>query len=147
MTPPKTINLEAKKVCGSKKSFLGPPKPQKITFLGSKKWNNRIFSKRRNSMIWPHIGGCSHSGGGLLDTPGTYGSIRFIYILLLASVIILISMQTKNEMHFDCLFVKTPHNVIVSLYWWEKLPHALWQSSIICRTTKIIQLIRWAMRQ
>ena len=79
-----------------KKKFLPPKINTKNDFFRLKKMKNSFFSKNLTSVIWPHIGGCSHSGGGQLDTRRTFGSIRFIYVLLLASVVY-VNMSIDNE--------------------------------------------------
>ena len=60
---------------GVQKNHLGPQNPQKIDFLGSKKWEKWFFSKNQNSGIWLNIGGGSHSGPGDPDSVGPLGSI------------------------------------------------------------------------
>ena len=73
---PKTISLESQKGMGVQKIHLGPQKPQKVDFSGSKKWEKLYFSKNQNSGIWLNIGGGSHSG------PGDPNSVRPLGLIL-----------------------------------------------------------------
>ena len=70
---PQTISLEVQKGMGVQKNHLGPQNPQKIDFLGSKKWEKWFFSKNKTSGIWLNIGGGSHSGPGHPDSDRPHG--------------------------------------------------------------------------